>query len=154
MSIPVSITSLVNQVPVRNRPMVLGTTLTLSLGYLWFILVWSGYPLYWGVLFNYCEASQCRESFGYYVPIKSMTPSVMILVLLLGLMGLLLVLFFPLSLFDNGLYCIVQSCTRLYDTYNYYIALLLCCNDVLYYIILCYTIGYCIILIILYCIRL
>ena len=74
-------------------------------------------------------------------PRKVMTPTVMILVLLLGLMGLLLLLlFFPLSLFDNVLYCIVQSCTALYDTYNYYIALLLYCNNVLYYIILCYTV--------------
>ena len=66
MLIPASITSLVNQVSVRNMLMVLGTILTLSLGYLWSILVWSGYPLYWGVLSNHCEASQCRGSFGYY----------------------------------------------------------------------------------------
>ena len=69
-----------------------------------------------------------------------MTPSVMILVLLLGLMGLLLLLFFPLSLSDNVLYCIAQSYTALYDTYNCYSALLLDCNNVLYYIILCYTV--------------
>ena len=46
---------------------------------------------------------------------KSMTPSVMLLVLILGLMGLLLLLF-PLSLSGNVLYCIVQSCNVLYDT--------------------------------------
>ena len=68
-----------------------------------------------------------------------MTPSVMILVLQLGLIDLLL-LFFPLSLFDNVLYCIVQSYTALYDTYNFYSALLLDCNNVLYYIILCYIV--------------
>ena len=75
-------------------------------------------------------------------PRKFITPSVMILVLLLGLMDLLL-LFFPLSLFDNVLYCIAQSCTILYDTYNYYIALLFYCNNIiLLYIAVLYHTDY------------
>ena len=95
MSIPVSITSLVNQVPVRNRPMVLGTTLILSLEYLWFFLVWLGYPWYWGALTNYCKASQCRESIGYYNSQKSHDSISNDISLAIGFNGSTIIIIFP-----------------------------------------------------------